>query len=94
MKYVGFNAFICPEVAKRIIVVFPEDLTHSILAEHCSKSITQSLGGIRVEVVSAGFVSSDLQIEEGRRSESLGLGPDPDDQRALEGSDYGNHLIY
>jgi hypothetical protein len=71
-------------------IVFPELLTHSIIAEHMAPALRAHFERSTVVPVRAGFVSS--MSSEGEcygASKTLGLSSDEDDGRLISMCDYG-----
>lgn len=92
MKYIMFTQYNeNGTVLRKVPIIFPNALTHALIAEALSKSeeLTNS------KVTSAGeFSSFDLaHIAPTGHSESLGVGTDPDDLSIIRTYDYTHGLL-
>lgn len=95
MKYVRIDVTHGPgtptEIKKGLVVAFPDDLTHSVVADALRMVARRTWRSATVEVGSAGFFNGRMDSTHGS-SESLGgLKADKDDAVRFNMMDYGGN---
>ena len=91
MKYVGINVRMRGGT-RRMVVAFPEDLTHAIVAKWMIRACREEWPTALLTTVSAGNIDPKTGETFGR-SESLGKESDPKDRLYFNNSDYGGHIL-
>lgn len=91
MKYISFDVKM-GSLTRRQVVVFPNDLTHSIMADGVLAALRNQFPTASLSIHAAGFAES-LVASTYEHSESMGIPADPEDAARFNLSDYGGHIL-
>lgn len=69
-------------------IIFPDKLVHADVA----RALVGVTPGKKVKVTSAGFLLLQTKVQMDQKSETLRLGPDPDDERMINNYIYGHGI--
>ena len=98
MKYIGLDVTFKgltadqPSVTKRMVVSFPDDLVHSMVADAMKHAARRQWRGADVKVSTAGFIEATARDTHGK-SESLGIKSDANDARRFNMANYGGNIL-
>lgn len=92
MKYVMAHVKMKePALSRYTFLIFPDQLVHSIMAEHFCQALAQQTAGT-FRIVSAGFITDDRMCY--GKSESLGLKAHRDDTNIIRTFPYQHGLNF
>lgn len=80
-----------PAYNRYVFLIFPDQLVHSIMAEHFRRSLAEQITG-DISIVSAGFITDDRQCY--GKSESLKLKAHRDDTSIVRSFPYQHGLNF
>lgn len=90
MKYVAFDV-VNGDLARRIVVAFPNEVVHADMAEGVEHALRLSCPKSEVRLTSAGSITA-IATDVSGDSESLGLEHDIVDLNSFNGANYGFHI--
>lgn len=90
MKYVSVDMHL-GDMVRRIVVAFPNDLTHALMAKAVEVVCQTEWKGCKTTVHAAGEIEVEADSTHGE-SLSLGIKADPEDARMFNLSDYAGHI--
>lgn len=91
MKYVMLKVELMDGLTESLPFIFPNNLTHSVVAEAMCKAVQQERGKVPV-VISAGYVAPLRAVRTFGDSESLNVKSRPEDAFIVQFHDYSQGL--